>query len=130
MLSASIGERSRRAGKRVACAGIVAAAGVTLGVAVHHDLQFTAKVTTPAAIGYQTTLLRREECLYRALRSDVPKGAAFYVSGPFWTPRQELAELSTLWAVPQTTPDSAGWLLSLVQAQGHCSGQALEAHRR
>ncbi|GEM_PF-2217597 len=123
-------ERSRHVGKRVGCAGIVSAAVVTLGLSVHHDLQITAAALGPASIRYQTATFRQEECLYHALRSEVPKGATVYVYSPKYSHTQRLAELSTLWAVPQANLATARWRLSIVPAHGHCSGLALEVRRR
>lgn len=122
-------ERSQQIGKRLGCAAIVAAAAVTLGLSVHHDMRFTASVTSPKWIAEQTAMLRQEECIYRAIRSKVPKGAAVYVNSPNYKPTQRLAELSTLWAVPQEDPATAQWRLSLVPAHGHCGGLALEVRR-
>ncbi len=124
-----MGERSRRIGKCIGCAAIVSAAVVTLGLSVHHDLQITGAALRPATIRHQTALFRQEECLYRAIRSEVPKGAAVYVNSPHWTHTQRLAELSTLWAVPQPSLATAQWKLSLVPARGHCFGLALEVSR-
>ncbi len=124
-----MGERSRRSGKRIGCAVIAAVAAVALGLTVHHDLQFTAKATAQQWIGVQNAAVRQEECIYNAIRSQLPKGAAVYVDGPDWARAQRLAELSTLWAVPQADPATARWRLSLVPARGHCSGLALKVRR-
>lgn len=115
--------------KRAGCAAIVAAAAVALGLSVHHDLQFTSEVTAPKFVGDQTVALRQEECIYNAIRSQVPNGAAVYVAGPGWARTQRVTELLTLWAVPQASPTTAQWRVSLVPARGHCSGLALEVRR-
>lgn len=124
-----MGEGSGRAGKRIGAAAIVAAAGVALGLIVHHDVQFTASVTTPQWIAEQTVKLRQEDCIYNAIRAQVPKGADVYVTSANYQPTQRLAELSTLWAVPQASIASAQWRLSLVPARGHCDGLALKVRR-
>lgn len=124
-----MGERSWRAGKRIGCAAIVTAAGVALGLSVHHDVQLTTSVMTPQSISEQTAELQQEECIYHAIRAQVPKGAAVYVTSPDLFATQRLAELSTLWAVPQANIANARWRLSLVPARGHCSGLALEVRR-
>jgi hypothetical protein len=124
-----MGERSGRAGKRIGCAAIVTAAGVALGLSLHHGVRLTVSVTTPQWIAEQTVKLRQEECIYRAIRAQVPEGAAVYVTGPDFQPTQRLAELSTPWAAPQANIANARWRLSLVPARGHCSGLALEVHR-
>jgi hypothetical protein len=128
-LSASMSERSRKVAKRIGCIAIASAAAVTIGLSVHHDLQITATVLRPAAVRLQTAVFRQEECLYHAIRSEVPKGATVYVNSPRWQYTQRLAELSTPWAVPQPTLATARWQLSLVPAAGHCSGLALEVRR-
>jgi hypothetical protein len=122
-------ERSGQIGKRIGCVAIVAAAAVTLGLSVHHDVQFTASVTTPKWIAEQSVKLRQETCIYHAIRAQVPKGAAVYVISPDYHPTQRLSELSTLWAVPQANLADAQWRLSLVPAHGHCDGLALEVRR-
>jgi hypothetical protein len=124
-----MGKHSKRIGKRLGCAAIVSAAVVTLGLSVHHDVQFTASVTSPTAIEAAVVGVQQEECLYRAIRTQVPKGAAVYIDGANWMHAQRLAELSTPWAVPQATPATARWRLSIVYARGHCYGEALEVRR-
>lgn len=128
-LSVPLGGRSRKVGKRVCCAGIAAAAAVTLGLSVQHGLQHTATIDQRPEVTAQTTLFRQEECLYHAIRSEVPKGAAVYVNSADWHHTQRLAELSTLWAVPRPTLATAQWRLSLVPARGHCAGLALKVSR-
>jgi hypothetical protein len=123
-----MGERPKQV-KRIACAAVVAAAAVTLGLSVHHDLQFTSKVTAPTFIKDQTAALGQEECIYQAIRSQVPEGAAVYVDDPGYAHTQRVTELATLWAVPQASPATARWRLSLVPARGHCGGLALEVRR-
>jgi hypothetical protein len=93
--------------KRIGSAVIVLAAGVALGASVHHGLQTTAMVVQPANVSASLAADRQEECIYRAIRSVLPKGAAIYISDPEWTHVQRLAELSTLWAVPQPSRATA-----------------------
>jgi hypothetical protein len=124
-----MGERRWQVGKRVGAAAIVVAAGVTLGLSVHHDVQFTANVTTSQWIATQNAAMRQEECIYNAIRAQVPKGATVYVNSADWAHAQRLYELSTLWAVPQASPATAQWTLSLVSAHGGCSGLALKVTR-
>jgi hypothetical protein len=128
-LASSMAGRSGQAGKRIAAVAIVAAAAVTLGLSAHHDVQFTASVTTPRWIAEQTAALRQEECLYNAIRAEVPKGAPIYVISPDAYPTQRLSELSTLWAVPQANRADARWRLCLVASGGHCDGVKVEVQR-
>ena len=53
-MSVSLDGRSRQVGKRVCCAGIVAAAAVTLGLSVHHGLQHTATLDQPKNVAGDT----------------------------------------------------------------------------
>lgn len=125
-----MGERLQRAGKRADAAWIAAAAAVTLGLSVHHEVQLTAAVLTPGQIASQTAAYRQEECLYRAIRSEVPKGADVYITSASAAPSTErLSELSTLWAGLKPNRAGARWTLTLVSARGHCDGVALEVHR-
>jgi hypothetical protein len=139
--------RSGRLGKRVGCAAIVAAAGVGLGLSVHHDMQFTASVTTTKIIGIENAQMSQEQCLFDAIRAKVPKGATVYVTAPRYPPTQRLAELSTLWAVPEAKIADAQYWLTLVApdgrpvvpfpltnaapdpATGQCEGMTLEVRR-
>jgi hypothetical protein len=109
----------------------VAAAAVTLGLSVHHGVQRTIALDRPSNVTADTDAFRQEECLYAAIRSEVPKGAAVYVNTGSWQHMQRLAELSTLWAVPQPTVATAQWRLAIVPvpAHGHCDGLALKASR-
>jgi hypothetical protein len=129
----SVPAARRRLGKRVACAVIAAAAGVTLGLSVHHGLQTTAALLRRGAIRSAVIADRQEECIYRAIRSELPKGAAVYINDPVHI--QRLAELSTLWAVPQASPATARWTIALVRSRGSrlpwpCYGLALKVRRR
>jgi hypothetical protein len=118
--------RSGQVGKRVGCAGIVVGAAVTLGLSVHHDLQLTAMIKSPASVKRETDRFRLEECIYHTVRSEVPKGATTYDIGPNQVLTQWVTGLSTLWAVPQPSPATARWILTLVPAHGDCGGYALK----
>jgi hypothetical protein len=104
---------ARPAVKRAACAVLAAAAAVPLAVGVHSDLHLTDRFTSPAWNSEFTQLYRREECLYLAIRSAVPKGAPVYVNNSYPAHTQQLAELSTLWAVPQEHVGAADWALTI-----------------
>jgi hypothetical protein len=126
----------RRVGRRAGCAVIAAAAGVTLGLSVHHGVQTTTALLRPRAIRSSFVADRQEECIYRAIRSDLPKGAAVYINDPVHI--QRLAELSTLWAVPQPSRATARWAISLVpdsslrpgsHVRSRCYGLGLEVRR-
>jgi hypothetical protein len=122
-------------GRLIGCALIVAAAGVTLGLSVHHGLQTTAALVRPRAIRRSLVADRQEQCIYRAIRSDLPKGAAVYITDQVHI--QRLAELSTLWAVPQPSRATARWTIALVpstsgpgsRVRPGCYGLALEVRR-
>ncbi len=121
--------RSKRAGRRVAGAVIAGTAIVTLGVGVHNEAQVIEMFAQPQAMSKQTNDIRQEECLFRAIRSQVPEGAHVYVSGEDWHYMQRLAELSTPWAVPEANPASARYKLAMIPARGHCYGFALKVSR-
>ena len=124
-----MGARLGRVGKRIGSAAIVSVAAVTLGLSVHHGLQFTSNFVTPRQISSHAAGLQWEECIYKAIRSQVPEGAAVYPSGPTWALTLRLAELSTPWAVPQASPATAQWILALAPAHGPCAGLTLEVRR-
>lgn len=134
----SVRAASRQVAKRVGCAMIVLAAGVALGLSVRHGLQTAAAILRPASIRAAVVADRQEECIYRAIRSELPEGAAVYIDDdPDHV--QRLAELSTPWAVPQASPGTARWTISLVPGSsvspgsavpGDCFGLALKVGRR
>jgi hypothetical protein len=132
----SVSAARRRVGRRIGCAVIVAAACVTLGLSVHHGLQTTTALLRPRAIRHAVLADQQEQCIYRAIRSDLPKGAAIYIDDQVHI--QPLAELSTLWAVPQPSRATARWTISLVPSssldrgsgvRSRCYGLALEVRR-
>jgi hypothetical protein len=122
-------DRPSRVGKRIASAGILAAAAVSLGLSVHHGVQFTADFVTPANTAKWTTSTRQLECVYQDIRKQVPRGVTAYVHGSTTTLTWRIAELSTPWLVPQeASPPTANWRLFLVYAppRTQCHGLALE----
>jgi hypothetical protein len=127
---ASVPAGPRRVVKIIGCAAIAAAAAVTLGLSVRHGVLITA--ASPSWVNGTTAAYQQEECIYHAIRRELPQGATVYISAPAasWRNAPRLVELSTLWAVPQLTPATARWTLTLVPEPGHCSGLALEARRR
>jgi hypothetical protein len=120
---------SRQVGKLLGCAAIAVAAVVTLGLSVHHDVQFTASVTTQKSIAQNHTEMASEECIFNAIRSDVPKGATIYTTDQRWPYMQRLDELSTLWAVPVTNRANAQYSLTLVKGHGPCDGLTVKVSR-
>jgi hypothetical protein len=132
----SVSAARLQAARRIGCAVIVSAAGVALGFSVHHGLQTTTAFLRPGSIRSAVVADRREDCIYRAIRAELPRGAAVYINDPVHV--QRLAELSTLWAVPQVSPATARWTISLVpsssldpgsDARSRCYGLALEVRR-
>jgi hypothetical protein len=108
-----------RVGKRIGCVAIISAAAVTAGLSVHHDLQFLSPDLTASSIAGQTAQLQQLECLYQAIRIEVPKGATVYVNYPRAPITDRLSELSTAWAVPQERLADAEYRLTLAPARGH-----------
>lgn len=132
----SVSAARRHVGRRIGSALIVVAAVVTLGLSIHNGLQTTSTLVSPSAIRLAVVADRQEECIYRGIRSELPRGAAVYIDDPVHI--QRLAELSTLWAVPQEHRDTARWTIALVPSFSHgrssrlrwrCYGLALEVRR-
>src|SRR5260370_41928409 len=117
---------TKEARKRAGCAVTVAAGVVMLRLGVHHELQVMELFAKPQTMSQQTTNIRQEECLYRAIRAQVPKGAHVYVNSQDWHYAQRLAELSTSWAVPEANLANARYKLAMIPADGHCYGLALK----
>ncbi len=111
--------RSERAGRRIGCAAIVVAAGVGLGLSVHHDVQFTGYVTTAKFIAGVNAQQRQAECVFDAIRLEVPQGATVYVTDTLSEPVDHLVEWSTPWAVPELHIADAQYRLTLVAPPGH-----------
>ena len=130
------------------CAAIVAAAGMGLGLSVHHDVQFTGSLTTAAYTARADARLHQDECVFDAIRREVPKGATIYATDLRSFPGSQVAELSTGWAVPVVNIADAQYQLALVgpngkivfpfpltqaapdPAKGQCEGLTLEVRRR
>jgi transketolase C-terminal domain/subunit len=124
-----MGDRAKRFGKRVGCAGILAAAVVSLGLSVRHGVAFTSNFRSPANVRAWTINIRQEECIYQAIRKQVPEGVTAYVHGPTHPLTWKMATMSTPWLVPQeASPPTALWRLSLVHVLPHtqCDGLALK----
>ena len=139
--------RAERAGKRIGCAAIVVAAGVGLGLSVHHDVQFTGFVTTTKFIAGVNAQQRQAKCVFDAIRLKVPEGATVYVTDPLSLPADRLVEWSTSWAMPVANIADAQYRLTLVAphrqrvfpfpltraapdpAKGQCEGLTLEVSR-
>jgi hypothetical protein len=118
--------RLAAAHKRVSCALIAAIAVVTLGLGVRQDLELNASLLTPAAVSQATAADRQDMCLFQAFRRELPKGATFY-DGADLAHFQQLAELATLWAVPEQTPAAARWRVAVVP--GQCARVGLKVWR-
>jgi len=114
---------------RIGCAAVVAAAAVALGWEVHHGVAADAGVLSQASIGAWTTNNDQEECIYRAIRSDLPESARVFIDGKSTYDDYRLAELTTTWAVPQPGPATADWTMSLAAGRA-CSGLALQVRHR
>ena len=63
----------------VGCAVIVSAAAVTLGLSARRGMQVNAAELSPKSIEAWATFDRQQECIYRAIRSELPKGATVYI---------------------------------------------------
>jgi hypothetical protein len=119
--------RRTGAGKRLSCALVAVVALVTLGLGIRQDLQVNAGLLTPATMSSTTLAYAQEMCLFHALRRELPKGATFYDGDTDVNHFQRLAELATLWAVPEQNPAAAQWRVAIVP--GHCARIGLKAWR-
>jgi hypothetical protein len=114
------------AGKRVGYLVIAAIAVVTLALGVRQDLQLNGSLLSPTAVSQATAADRQEMCLFQAFRRELPRGATFY-DGAELAHFQQLAELATLWAVPEPTPAAARWRVAV--GPGQCAGVGLKVWR-
>lgn len=97
----------------IACTAIAGVAGVAFGLNVNHLVAESHWIQRPAAVALADGAYRQEVCLFRAIRSAVPRGAPVYVNSANVSHTQRLAELSTLWAVPQEHRAAAEYELSI-----------------
>jgi hypothetical protein len=113
----------------VARLAIGATVVIAMGLSVHHGLEITATERSPSSVAAGIANYVQEECVFHSIRADLPEGATIHItdSQPFQA--QELAELSTLWAVPQATAASAEWTVTLVPGPA-CDGLSLKVHRK
>jgi hypothetical protein len=120
---------------------------VGLGLSVHHDVQFTGSVTTAKFIAGANAQLRQGQCVFDAIRLEVPEGATVYVTPTLSEPVDHLVEWSTPWAVPELGIAGSQYQLTLVPppgrrlfpfpltraapdpAKGQCEGLTLEVRR-
>ncbi len=117
----------RKIGKRIACAVIFCGVAVPIGIKTNYDIQTTDNFLTPASIHYAAHEHRQQTCIYDEIRQKLPEGARIYVSSPDAAFTQRLAELSTLWAVPQQNRATARYLVSI--KRGDCYGVTVEVRR-
>lgn len=110
---------------------IAVAVAVPVGLSVHRELRATANAESRGGVRAATATYRQEKCIYRAVRRELPEGAIIYIGQPLASSdAARVVELSTTWAVPEATPATAGWTVTLVPKPGICLGLALEVHRR
>lgn len=102
-----------RASKIVACAAIAGIGGAAFGFCVNRLVLLSHNIQTPAARALDFGTYRQEVCLFRAIRTDVPRGAAVYVESASEPHSQRLSEYSTGWAVPKVHQADAQWLLTI-----------------
>jgi hypothetical protein len=117
----------RKIGKLIACAVIFCGAGVSIGIKANYDVQTTDYFLSPASIHYAAHVDHQEICIYKQIRQKVPQGARIYVNSLNVGRTQRLAELSTLWAVPQKNRAAARYLVSI--QRGDCFGVTVEVKR-
>ncbi|HXY44460.1 MAG TPA: hypothetical protein VEH29_09755 [Acidimicrobiales bacterium] len=107
------GPRGHRFLTSIARMVIVATVAIAVGLTVHHGLQIATGARSATSVARGDRANQLEECVYAAIRSELPRGATVYINVNR-AYGQLLAELSTLWAVPQATPATAQWVMSVV----------------
>ncbi len=117
----------RKVGKIIACAVIFCGAGVAIGIEANSDVQTTESLLAPASVNFAAHAHSQQRCVYNEIRHKVPEGARIYVNSPDVGFTQRLAELSTLWAVPQQSRATAKYLVSI--HAGNCFGVTVEVRR-
>jgi hypothetical protein len=127
--AASGGPAAPRIGKLLGCAAVCCISAAALGLSVHHGLQDTAANLGKNSVKAAAANDRQEECIYRAIRSKLPKGAPIYVPDYAHGNEVRANDLATLWAVPQPGPATARWIVSLVPGR-ECGGLRLEVRPR
>jgi hypothetical protein len=105
-------DSGRRRARQLACAVIAVATIVMCGLTLDHGIRETASFQTSpkiegAARGYQL-----EECTYRVIREDVPKGARVFVSDYWQHDGTRLTDLQTLWSFPVAYIRQAQYILA------------------
>jgi hypothetical protein len=118
-----------RTGKLLGCIAVCCISASALGLAAHHGLQESATYVDRHSVALAAANDRQEECIYRAIRSKLPKGAAIYVPNYAYGNEVRVNDLATLWAAPQPTVTTAHWVVSLVRGR-ECGGLRLKVRRR
>lgn len=114
-----------RIGKLLGCGAVFCISAAALGLSVHHGLQDTAAYVGKHSVDLAAANNRQEECIYKAIRSKLPKGAPIYVPDYAHGREVRVNDLATLWAVPQPGPSTARWIVSLVPGR-ECGGLRLK----
>jgi hypothetical protein len=108
--------------------GIICTAAVVLGLSIHRGLGITAAESSRVSVSSWTTSIDQEECIYHAIRAELPKGTAVFIEEHLPYFAQMLTELATPWAVPQARSATANWVMSLTPGR-ECSGESLVVRR-
>jgi hypothetical protein len=111
-------------GKILGCAAVCCISAAALGLMVHHGLGDTYSYLSGHSLKANARNDRQEECIYHAIRSRLPKGAAIYVPNYAYGDEVRANDLATLWAVPQSGPATAQWVVSLTRGT-ECEGLTL-----
>ncbi len=108
---------------------IAATVAVMFALCLHRGFDITAFERSATSVDRWSSFNQREECIYAAIRSELPRGATVFIYDRAVTYRQELTELSTLWAIPRRPRTTAQWMMTLVRGQ-ECVDVTLKVHRR
>jgi len=116
--------RRSRPGAQVARIAIVCVVVSAIGFCLRLGITTTSADVRQASVTSWTSADRQQACIARLIETRLPRGAPVYDGNNEDYASQELIELSTLWVVPQPTPATATWVLSIEPGPA-CNGETL-----
>jgi hypothetical protein len=117
--------------KRLAAALVIITAIATFALSTHNEVQLTAGILNPQAVRAANQFEALTECVYRAIRAEVPRGASIYTDSSNRFTYQQIVETSTLWATPRITLAQAEYEVNLDKApDAPCDGRVLTVRHR
>jgi hypothetical protein len=111
---------------RLASALVIITAIATFALSTHNEVQLTAGILNAQAVRAANQFEALTECVYLAIRAEVPRGASIYVDSANRFTYQQIVETSTLWATPRIRLARAQYEVNLDKTPGgRCDGRAL-----